>query len=42
MALVRKRLGEILVEANMITEDQLKDCLDEQAKTNESLGQVRE
>lgn len=40
MALVRKRLGEILVEANMITEDQLKDCLDEQAKTNESLGQV--
>ena len=40
MALVRKRLGEILVEANMITEDQLKNCLDEQARTNESLGQV--
>lgn len=40
MALVRKRLGEILVEANMITEDQLKDCLDTQSKTNESLGQI--
>lgn len=40
MALVRKRLGEMLVEANMITEDQLKECLDEQSKTNESLGQV--
>jgi type IV pilus assembly protein PilB len=40
MALVRKRLGEILVEANMITEDQLKDCLDEQGKTNDSLGQI--
>lgn len=40
MALVRKRLGEILVEANMITEEQLKECLEEQARTNESLGQV--
>ena len=40
MALVRKRLGELLVEANMITEDQLRDCLDEQARTNDSLGQI--
>ncbi len=40
MALVRKRLGEILVEANMITEDQLKECLEEQSRTSESLGQV--
>lgn len=40
MALVRKRLGELLVEACMITEDQLKECLDEQARTNESLGQI--
>lgn len=40
MALVRKRLGELLVEACMITEDQLKECLDEQARSNESLGQI--
>jgi len=40
MALVRKRLGEILIEANMISEEQLRACLEEQEKTNESLGQV--
>jgi len=40
MALVRKRLGEILVDANMITEEQLSDCLTEQEETNESLGQI--
>ncbi|MFN8670976.1 MAG: ATPase, T2SS/T4P/T4SS family [Candidatus Sericytochromatia bacterium] len=40
MALVRKRLGELLVEACMITDDQLKQCLEEQARTNESLGQI--
>jgi len=40
MALVRKRLGEILVDANMITEEQLSDCLTEQEDTKESLGQI--
>lgn len=40
MAIVRKRLGEILVEANMITEDQLRVALDEQRKSKETLGQI--
>ncbi|MGV3525176.1 MAG: GspE/PulE family protein [Candidatus Sericytochromatia bacterium] len=40
MALVRKRLGEILLEAGMITEDQLEDALVKQKSTNKSLGQI--
>lgn len=40
MALVRKRLGEILLEANMITEEQLRKALEEQKRTKESIGQI--
>lgn len=40
MALVRKRLGEILLEAGMITEEQLEDALVQQKNTSKSLGQI--
>lgn len=40
MALVRKRLGEILLEAGMITEEQLQEALIQQKSTNKSLGQI--
>lgn len=40
MAIVRKRLGEILLEANMITDEQLKVALEEQRKSKETLGQI--
>lgn len=40
MALVRKRLGEILLEAGMISEDQLETALTIQKSTNKSLGQI--
>ncbi len=37
---IQKRLGEILVEAGLLTEAQLEDALAEQAKTGQRLGQV--
>ncbi|MBT9545065.1 MAG: Flp pilus assembly complex ATPase component TadA [Candidatus Sericytochromatia bacterium] len=40
MALVRKRLGEILLEAGMISEDQLEEALVQQKNTSKSLGQI--
>lgn len=42
MALVRKRLGEILKEANMISDEELQHALDEQKKSKEpiSIGQI--
>ena len=40
MALVRKRLGEILLEAGMISEDQLEQALVKQKSSNKSLGQI--
>lgn len=40
MALVRKRLGEILIEAGMITEDQLGSALEKQKTTKQSIGQI--
>ena len=42
MALVRKRLGEILLEANMISDEQLYHALEEQKKSKEniSIGQI--
>lgn len=40
MALIRKRLGEILLEAGMISESQLQDALEKQKNTKKSLGQI--
>lgn len=40
MALVRKRLGEILLDAGMISEDQLEAALVQQKSSNKSLGQI--
>lgn len=40
MALVRKRLGEILLEAGMISEEQLEEALTKQKASNKSLGQI--
>lgn len=40
MALVRKRLGEILLEAGMISDVQLQDALEKQKNTKKSLGQI--
>lgn len=40
MALVRKRLGEILLEAGMISEEQLSEALTKQKGSNKSLGQI--
>jgi hypothetical protein len=37
---MRKRLGEILVEKKIITEEQLRQCLDEQRTTKEFLGNI--
>ncbi len=36
----RKRLGECLVEASVISEEQLKEALSVQKKTNKRLGQI--
>lgn len=36
----RKKLGELLVEAGLITEQQLQDALAEQAKTGDRLGKI--
>lgn len=40
MAKIRKRLGEILISANKLTELQLQRALAEQSKTREKLGKV--
>lgn len=40
MALVRKRLGEILLEAGMITDEQLESALSKQKGTTKTLGQI--
>jgi len=40
MADHRKRLGEILMEKGMITEEELKECLEEQRLTKEFLGSI--
>jgi type IV pilus assembly protein PilB len=40
MALVRKRLGEILLEAGMISDEQLEEALVQQKNTSKSLGQI--
>lgn len=36
----KKKLGEILLEKGIITEEQLKEALQEQEKTGISLGQI--
>lgn len=36
----KRKLGEILISQGLITEDQLKHALEEQKKTNESLGEI--
>lgn len=36
----KQRLGDILVDAGVLTEEQLQQALDEQEKTNEKLGKV--
>lgn len=38
--MVRKKLGELLVEAGLITEEQLKHAIEVQSKTGEKLGKV--
>ena len=40
MAQQRKRLGEILVEQNMILPEQIDEALDKQRQTGRRLGQV--
>jgi len=40
MAKERKKIGEILVEAGYITEEQLEKALEEQAVTGEKLGEI--
>lgn len=37
---IKKKLGEILIEKGLITPEQLKDALDEQARTKEFLGKI--
>ncbi|WP_418792320.1 type II secretion system ATPase GspE [Phosphitispora sp. TUW77] len=37
---IRKRLGEILREDNLLTEAQLQDALEKQKETNERLGKI--
>ncbi len=40
MAIVKMKLGEILVNANLITQDQLRTAIDIQKSTKESLGMI--
>ncbi|MFC5453087.1 GspE/PulE family protein [Paenibacillus aestuarii] len=40
MALVRKRLGDLLVESGIISEDQLQEALKEQSKSKQKLGDL--
>jgi type IV pilus assembly protein PilB len=40
MALVRKRLGDLLVESGIISETQLQEALKEQSKTKQKLGDL--
>ncbi|AEI45725.1 GspE/PulE family protein [Paenibacillus mucilaginosus] len=40
MALVKKRLGDLLVESGIISEDQLKEALVEQRNTKQKLGDL--
>ena len=40
MAIVKMKLGEILLNANLITEGQLKSAVDLQKQTKESLGMI--
>ncbi|WP_426449721.1 GspE/PulE family protein [Paenibacillus sp. S-38] len=40
MALVKKRLGDLLVESGIISEDQLKEALAEQRNTKQKLGDL--
>lgn len=37
---IKKKLSEILIEKGLITPEQLKDALDEQARTKEFLGKI--
>lgn len=38
--MLRKRIGDILIDLKIITEEQLQECLKEQKKTGKLLGQV--
>lgn len=38
--MLRKKLGEILIEKKLITEEQLEECLSEQKLTKEYLGAI--
>ena len=38
--MIRKKLGEILIEKGLITLEQLNNALDEQARTKEFLGKI--
>ncbi len=38
--MLRKKIGDILIDLNVITEDQLQECLKEQKETGKLLGQV--
>lgn len=40
MLRIKKKLSEILIERGLITPEQLKDALDEQARTKEFLGKI--
>lgn len=40
MAIVKMKLGEILLNANLISEDQLKQAIEIQKQTKESLGMI--
>ncbi len=40
MAKVQRKLGELLMEARLITQEQLDECLDVQKTTRELLGQI--
>ena len=40
MLRIKKKLSEILIEKGLITPEQLKDALDEQARTKEFLGKI--
>jgi type IV pilus assembly protein PilB len=40
MRRIEKKLSEILIEEGLITTEQLKDALDEQARTKEFLGKI--
>src|SRR5665647_3189960 len=40
MVLVKKRLGDLLVDSNIISEEQLQEALKEQSKTKQKLGDM--